>query len=933
YSPNNPLKDSGFHRFIPDAGGYPFTETEYTQDNTGRISRQSGVGTLHRLGSGHETKYYYGTPDQSELDALFGTEVGDHSHYYKTMVRDANGQYSVSYTDMHGRTIATALAGETPDSIKLDKLPSFDTANITVSLADPSTNVIKDLSMETQKGLLVEKKGWHTFTYKLNPQSMQQAGCDSVPICYDCLYDLQITINGDCNNQSFGGAPFDTVLHSFAVIDTSCATAVPGFNFSFSKFLEEGSYDITKRLSVSRTAMDYYRDSIFMKKNACYTVDSFINAQRVILAAQEMCKPVCAQCEDSLGTQSQFATKFKQRAGIEATDTSYNGMIAQAYAEALDNCRQLCQTTTIYDDIRKDMLLDMTAPSGQYANPDNQADIRSIFYAQSYPSADSVADFRKPHDYKDEMGVADKVYDELAGDYVVPEKLSMETFVSKFKLSWAEALLPYHPEYCKLQKYEALKASLQWDVRFNATDTYADAMKKGYLNPTSDSTTLPYKKFNATDGADVDPILSLSGYDYKSALRAELLKVGGNNINGGLSMWAMANIGILCRDDNTPSCVSNFSDTAKIFNPSLLCTGDLDMAWRAFRQMYQTAKQNLIQAQLKTSPCNTTVSPGTLLAERHQPHFGEAGELLGAAGITTPGSLSAANTEMSKQQGLLDSSYNSNCRSYVSFWLQQLAPCNYSSTDTAAIIPLLVQVCREGSDMDHPYGASSVKPSSTNVYRSFEDVINAYNASHGITNTAVCNPYLITTPKPYGQQVVYSDKPVWTKPDECECARISKLYSEYQQVSSSFTSFSQYMYKQYQTTITDSVAGLLLSLCGADSSSCVYLASPISLPGAMQCNTGDVCVNCAAFKTAYDQYNTIYAGQLPAPEDSDTDSSQLAINRLFEKFMNHTLGFNKNVWEYLAFRDTCHFTGLLSVDSLKKTQETFLISGKAGTLY
>ncbi|WP_143774035.1 hypothetical protein, partial [Niastella vici] len=88
------------NQFIPDAQGYPFTETEYTPDNTGRISRQGGVGPDHQLGSGHETKYFYGTSDQKELDALFGTDVGDASHYFKTMVRDANGQFSISYVDM-----------------------------------------------------------------------------------------------------------------------------------------------------------------------------------------------------------------------------------------------------------------------------------------------------------------------------------------------------------------------------------------------------------------------------------------------------------------------------------------------------------------------------------------------------------------------------------------------------------------------------------------------------------------------------------------------------------------------------------------------------------------------------------------------------------------------------------------------------------------
>jgi hypothetical protein len=109
YSPNNPDQD-GFNRFIPDAEGYPFSQIEYTADHTGRIKRQGGVGPNYQLGSGRETRYLYGTPTQDELNRLFGSEVGYKNHYRKNAVVDANGAISVSYIDMHGRVIATALA-------------------------------------------------------------------------------------------------------------------------------------------------------------------------------------------------------------------------------------------------------------------------------------------------------------------------------------------------------------------------------------------------------------------------------------------------------------------------------------------------------------------------------------------------------------------------------------------------------------------------------------------------------------------------------------------------------------------------------------------------------------------------------------------------------------------------------------------------------
>ncbi|MBA3706707.1 MAG: hypothetical protein H0W84_12640, partial [Bacteroidetes bacterium] len=113
YSSSNPDK-TGAQAFVPDAELYPFSQIEYTPDNTGRIRRQGGVGKAFQLDQPHATKYYYGWPAQIQLDRLFGSEVGNAAHYKKNMVVDANGQVSLSYLDQEGRTVATSLAGDAP---------------------------------------------------------------------------------------------------------------------------------------------------------------------------------------------------------------------------------------------------------------------------------------------------------------------------------------------------------------------------------------------------------------------------------------------------------------------------------------------------------------------------------------------------------------------------------------------------------------------------------------------------------------------------------------------------------------------------------------------------------------------------------------------------------------------------------------------------
>ncbi|UPT68663.1 MAG: hypothetical protein M0D57_08590 [Sphingobacteriales bacterium JAD_PAG50586_3] len=82
YSTEN-LDATGENKLVPDANNYPFVQTEYTPDNTGRISAKSGAGETHKLGTGHETKFFYATPLPEQLFRLFGNEVGFNVHYQK----------------------------------------------------------------------------------------------------------------------------------------------------------------------------------------------------------------------------------------------------------------------------------------------------------------------------------------------------------------------------------------------------------------------------------------------------------------------------------------------------------------------------------------------------------------------------------------------------------------------------------------------------------------------------------------------------------------------------------------------------------------------------------------------------------------------------------------------------------------------------------
>jgi hypothetical protein len=368
YSPNNPEKNTGVNKYIPDANGYAFTETDYTQDNTGRIRRQGGVGETFKLGSNHETKYYYSTAVQEDLDALFGTEVGDYHHYFKNMVSDANGQYAVTYQDMHGRTIATALAGS-PESGNLSDLPSKEVITVTDSLSGPGTNTVTDLTMSNHHSLLITQDGNVSFKYQLTPPVLQKKNCKDSTINYIGLYDLEISITDDCYNLHLGGKPFDTILHNYNPFDVG-----------FSLYLLKGSYEISKTLTINKERMDYYRDSIFLKSNVCTTLEKYIADQR-IAQRQQSCVPDCKSCLDSIGDWDSFRINYVLNSGNSLADTAeYRGEAWTAYQSALSACNDLCGTTTATSDVRAAMLLDMSGPSGQYAMLSDSSSIYSIFY-------------------------------------------------------------------------------------------------------------------------------------------------------------------------------------------------------------------------------------------------------------------------------------------------------------------------------------------------------------------------------------------------------------------------------------------------------------------------------------------------------------------------------------------------------------------------
>ncbi len=344
YSSSNPDVTSGFNSFIPDAQGYPFTMTEYTPDNTGRISKQNIAGKTHRFGSDRETKYYYGKPAQEQLDRLFGNEVGDSSHYLEDMVIDPNGQISVSYIDANGKTIATALAGNPPPN--LDSILSYHPATpLTINLLDGNTNHPTNTSVLSTFDLLATNSGRYFFAYKLFPGNYLDPLCTRGSICDDCLYDVSLSLTPLCGNDTVlkrdtnftyaTAFPFDTLCRRHNILDT------------FSVYLTPGQYNITRTIQMDGGALNFYTDQ-FMRKDTCKTYQDFLSNA---LANTDFagCSVNCATCLASIEPDTTFLRKFITQIILAGGAPAHQDTINAdtAYNQALAECNQLCQTCNL----------------------------------------------------------------------------------------------------------------------------------------------------------------------------------------------------------------------------------------------------------------------------------------------------------------------------------------------------------------------------------------------------------------------------------------------------------------------------------------------------------------------------------------------------------------------------------------------------------
>lgn len=298
YSPDNTFGTTGNagdniinKELIPDAKKYPYSQMVYTPDNTGRIATQSGMGEANHLGSDHETSYLYATPLQTELCRLFGTQVGYAAHYKKNTVIDPNGQVSVSYLDLDGKVVATALAGGSPENVTTLGNDNTRAIREDVLATNPMSNAISADSTArifNKKFVVTSNNTPYSFEYK------GEFGYYDIPCnvngrftSIDGVVDVYMTLTDKCGVVKFSAPPMKTEAGNSG-IRKSVESGV------ISKTLDQGEYVLTKKAVINEDKLSAYTQD-YLASTCAKQLDDFMDEERAKIDLTD-CNLTCQTC-------------------------------------------------------------------------------------------------------------------------------------------------------------------------------------------------------------------------------------------------------------------------------------------------------------------------------------------------------------------------------------------------------------------------------------------------------------------------------------------------------------------------------------------------------------------------------------------------------------------------------------------------------------
>lgn len=822
------------------------------------------------------------------------------------MIKDPNGSIQVSYVDMRGPTVATAMAGTAPSSLSPLKSNLEQGVSMTVNVKEDMPLLNGATSTTSDFPFLASSKGNYAFNYLINVENARIGD-----LCLNCGYELDFDIKDDCG-KSISYKNIEHVLPEGSEInvtenfplkmkfkgsDLVCSGNEPikiivSFNVDFQKV---GTYTVTRRFKLDPTV---YNEAI----------EKFMNSSEVI--------PLKKFVDDEI-TKTDFS-------GCNADDCPSNCL--KEYPddyEAYMNCVSSCDLQDSCKNVKNRLCGDFHP--GEIINSQDKLyfegdEIVSTPVEQSMGGqyATYTLDAKGKYEFsKDENSLlSEKKFNELiVNDPYFKDYQDLTLFIDNFNDTWAEYLAErYHPEWARsITKCQNVEEKKEYEVYLNKlmnVNTYKEAYSLGLLEP------LDLKELKGTFNS-VMP----NGAIYKANLDpffkndenvAQQMRYKMTNIpvfNTTTSIWRMA-IFMAGQEDGMTLAESesllskNFPSTV---NVNSYCDYDWDKVWLFFKTLYMSYRNQYMQSKDESvyPPLNEKYfTVKTKRIPTSDDYYTE--EEKGLLNVTT--------MDDDRLKTYLENHSNVNgdvCRSQAMAQISSVMaylpcdtckPCKKQLKETMvygtdisvydsiqnAFIDIMAFSCEKSGnflgyrDIPSEYIGTTGAPQ----YESFESAMETIMRDANLEMSVYCSPYLINSPGTYGIDNEFTtQKPL----DKCGCETMMQYDQEFsQKVSPSFDIPNSKVYFEKETGLSVYNFNRLLCTCRSNynfsqnvwnnDADVALKASGLEMPADLEC---DVCFSCREIENRLKEWTDV--------------KNDFLDENLYTKMFS---GFLDNWWKY-----------------------------------
>lgn len=425
YSSSNP-DQSGFQKFVPDAGGYPFVQTIYSAGYDKRIDRQGGAGDTLQIGFGHDTRNEYVGADQKDLNRLFGIDAGWSGYYRKTVTTDPNGQVSISVQDYKGRQVSSALIGRGPNPEKLaivsnDNVP--DSSFRIDELIQSSKQSVVGNTKTLNKDFYTDIDGYDSIQYVFDLLPMRVCSpSDSAYLSVKAHYKYEVY--DECGNQELSVEDTVGITGVMKTADTVSSTG-PMYGI----YLKKGTHTLTKELTVHAEEIDAAVDSLMKDPPDCFHDKPWFIKESV-LKEEFPCPAELSECEIKRRQMKEELWPGKKYG--KYTSISYDAV------DGGDNSlfTRYCHNDTTFT----------VVPPGYIFQAGSNPDTITVGDTLRFYAVQEICQYR--YQMCRDLGFVLEPF-MGGGRYREMRTIPVKDFIALFCDATADSLLPLHPEYCK----------------------------------------------------------------------------------------------------------------------------------------------------------------------------------------------------------------------------------------------------------------------------------------------------------------------------------------------------------------------------------------------------------------------------------------------------------------------------------------------------